>query len=195
MCVLWPYIIHVHISIMFYHFFRDFSREKQRLAEHPILRDCAAHSGTTRGLCHTSWIIHEPSAPHIKHTSCWIITAPVNNPFCSLQKTWIRGIVRGEQSSALSPRRLAGPELFALPSRGQRWLHSPLPQTASPQGFPWHSHRDGNGGSWKQSSCFTPGLLPEAVATKGSHEGFSGSTWRVLSQSDGAPQRLIRDLQ
>lgn len=107
------YIRDVHISIMC---------PLQRLFEGeakagwtPCPEGCAAHSGsgTTRGLCHTSWISHECPAPHgetpfIKHTSCWIITAPVNNPsctYCSRQNTRIRGIVWGEQSAALSALR------------------------------------------------------------------------------------------
>lgn len=99
-CLLWPYIRDVHISIMCL-LQRLFQGESKGWLNIPSRRSRQLIPIPHAGLCDARSIIHEPSAPHgempfIKHTSCWIITAPVNNPpctYCSLQNTRMRGNV------------------------------------------------------------------------------------------------------
>lgn len=114
---------------------RDFSRETAKAG--------GTSRGATRGPGCTSWITHRETAL-IKHTSCWIITAPVNNPpctYCSLQKAAIREIFQGEQSAALScsaprPRVSARLGTICCPKGRDNNGTAPLPQTASPPRLP-----------------------------------------------------------
>lgn len=187
-----------------------FPGREQRLAEHPIPKEHAAHSDTARGLCDTSWIIHEPSAPRrempfIKHTSCWIITAPINNPpctYCPLQKTQMRGIVRGEQSAALFSRAPRWPrglvrssELFARPAPvGRENDTAPLPQTAPrlPSAQP-----QGPAAEWMQLETIQP-LHSRPLwrpRPPNAHMSDFLEAHGECSQSDGTAQRFIHGLQ
>lgn len=163
-CLLWPYIRDVHISIMCL-LQRLFQGESKGWLNIPSRRSRQLIPIPHAGLCDASSIIHEPSAPHgempfIKHTSCWIITAPVNNPpctYCSLQNTRMRGIVRGEQSAALFswaprwPRGLVrGSELFARPPPvGTDNCTAPLPQHSLSPRFP-SAQPPGPAAEWMQ---------------------------------------------